>query len=143
MAEMWDFALPDLTGKIVHLSDFQGQVVLLNFLGTWCPPCGAEMPSFEKLFQQQRRNGLVVLGIAGDPQGAKVVAPFVKKYQLSFPVLLDQNNKVSQQYLVRNLPLTYYIDKRGHIAGMHRGAADWNSTEAHLLIERLLQEFVE
>jgi peroxiredoxin len=143
MTEIWDFALSDLTGKTVHLSDFQGKAVLLNFFGTWCPPCGEEMPSFEKLFQRNRNRGLVVLGIAGDPQGAKTVVLFVQKYQLSFPVLLDQKNQVAQQYFVRNLPLTYFIDKKGHIAGMHRGAADWNSDQAQRLTDHLLQEPVE
>lgn len=138
MEERWDFTLPDVNGKTVSLADFEGKVVLLNFFGTWCPPCAQEMPSFEQVFQRNKDKGLVVLAIANDPSGAKAVAPFIEKYKLTFPIVLNPDGKVFQTYMVRNLPVTYLLDKQGHIAGMHRGAADWNSAHAQSLIDHLL-----
>ena len=137
------FALPDLSGKTVHLSDFKGRVVLLNFFATWCPPCREEMPSLEEAFQAKKDKGFVVLGIAGDTQGKEIVEPFMKDYGLTFPVLLDPENQVFKQYFVRGIPVTYLLDKYGRIAGMYPGEADWNSDKAQALIDHLLQESYE
>ncbi len=137
------FSLPDLSGKIIHLSDFKGKVVLLNFFATWCIPCRAEMPSLEEAFQTNKDKGFVVLAIAADVQGKEVVAPFVQEYGLTFPVVLDPENKVLGQYSVRGIPVSYLLDRQGNIAGMQPGEADWSSEKAQILIERLLQESYE
>jgi peroxiredoxin len=136
---IWDFALPNLSGEIVHLSDFKGHVVLMNFFGTWCAPCREEMPSLEKAFQQNKDNGFVVLGISGDKK-KETIESFVQTYKLTFPVLLDLENQVFKQYFVRGIPVTYLLDRQGRIATMYRGEADWNSREAQMLLEHLLQE---
>jgi len=136
---VWDFTLPNLSGESVHLTDFKGNVVLLNFFGTWCPPCREEMPSLEKAFQTNKDRGFVVLGIAGDKEKATVES-FVQTYKLSFPVLLDRESQVFKQYYVRGIPVTYLLDRQGRIAGMYRGEADWNSDKARALIDHLLQE---
>jgi peroxiredoxin len=81
-----------------------------------------------------------VVGVSGDVQGKAVVEPFVKDYELSFPVVLDQENTISRQYRVRGIPTVYLLDKHGRITGMHVGGADWNGKEARAIIERLLQE---
>lgn len=138
--EIWNFTLSDLAGNQISLSDFQGSVVFMNFFGTWCPPCGEEMPSFETLYQRNKDRNFVMLGIAGDPEGGKTVAPFVKKYGLSFPVALDPKNEVFQRYFVRNIPVTYLLDKQGKIAAMYRGEADWSSEQAQMLLNHLLQD---
>jgi peroxiredoxin len=135
-----DFTLPDLQGNSVRLSDLKGNVVLLNFFATWCPPCREEMPSLEELYLTYRNKGFVVLGVSNDAQGKKVVEPFIKKYESTFPVVLDSKSEVSRQYLVRGLPTTYLLDRQGRIAGISMGGADWNDEEAHALIEQLLQE---
>lgn len=141
--EVWDFECPDLEGTPVKLSDFKGKVVVLNFFGSWCKPCGKEMPSLEKAFQRNKEHGLVVLGIAADPEGAKTVTPFLKKHQVSFPVLLDPKNEVFSRYFVRAIPVTYLLDREGKIATMYRGEADWSSSEAQVLLEHLLKEPIE
>jgi peroxiredoxin len=141
--EVWGFQLPDLAGNPVNLSDFEGDVVVLNFFGSWCEPCGKEMPSLEKTFQRNKDRGLVVLGIAADPEGAKTVTPFLQKYDVTFPVVLDTKNEVFSRYFVRAIPVTYLLDRQGHIATMYRGEADWNSPEAQLLLDHLLNEPAE
>ena len=141
--EVWGFELPNLAGDTVQLSDFAGKVVVLNFFGTWCEPCGKEMPSLEKAFQRNKEHGLVVLGIAADPEGAKTVSPFLEEYNVTFPVLLDPKSEVFSRYFVRAIPVTYLLDRQGHIATMYRGEADWGSDEAQVLLEHLLQEPIE
>ncbi len=134
------FTLPALTGEIVQLSDFRGNVVVLNFFATWCPPCREEMPSLEALYQANKNRGLAVVGIAADPDGDKAIAPFAKEYALTFPLLLDTKSEVFRLYFVNNIPVTYLIDKQGRIAGMSRGGADWNSPQAQELVDELLLE---
>jgi peroxiredoxin len=135
-----NFTLPDLSGKTIRLSDLRGNVVLLNFFATWCSPCREEMPTLEKMFQAYHHKGVVVLGVAGDIKGQEVVEPFVKKYNVTFPVVLDDENVVWRQYGVRGIPTVYLFDRQGKIASMYVGGANWDSEEAHALIEQLLNE---
>jgi thiol-disulfide isomerase/thioredoxin len=135
-----NFTLSDVQGTAVRLGDWQGRVVLLNFFATWCPPCREEMPLLEKLYQAYQEQEFIVVGIAGDVQGKKVVAPFIQEFGVTFPVLLDSKNEVLRQYLVRGLPTTFVLDRQGRIAGKVAGGVDWNSEEAHAMIEQLLQE---
>ena len=135
-----EFTLDDLSGKRVRLEDFRGNVVLLNFFATWCGPCREEMPGLEKLYQNYQHKDLVVVVVSGDVQGKDVVEPFVKDYNLTFPVVLDPQNTVSKQYRVRGIPTVYLLDRQGRIAGMHVGGADWSGKVARGLIEQLLEE---
>lgn len=135
-----DFALPTLQGDLVRLTDFRGNVVLLNVFATWCRPCRDEMPSLEALFQTYRSRGFVVLGVSTDTNGEKVLPPFIKDYALTFPIVVDMDQQVSQQYGVRGIPATFLLDQHGRIAGMLSGSVNWDSEAAHALIEQLLQE---
>ncbi len=141
--EIWGFELPDLAGNQVKLADFEGSVVVLNFFGSWCEPCGREMPSLEKAFQRNKEQGLMVVGIAADPEGAKTVTPFLEEYNVTFPILLDPKSEVFSRYFVRAIPVTYLLDRQGHIATMYRGEADWGSEEAQVLLEHLLKDPLE
>lgn len=139
-AEGTEFSLPELSGKNRRLSDFKGNVMVLNFFATWCGPCREEMPSLEQLFQAYKNKDFVVLGVSGDVQGKEVVEPFVEEFQVTFPVVLDTENVVSRQYAVRGIPTVYLLDRQGKIAGMHVGGADWNGKAARALIDQLLDE---
>jgi peroxiredoxin len=135
-----DFTLSDLEGNLRRLSDFRGKVVLLNFWATWCPPCRAEMPSMEVLYQAYNNQGLEILAVASDVQGAAIVQPFMDGYHLSFPALLDTTGRVSGMYGVRSIPISYVLDRQGRIVSREIGARNWAHAEARALIVSLLSE---
>lgn len=135
-----EFSLPDVHGQTIRLADLRGQVVLVNFWATWCYPCRAEMPSMEALYQDYRSKGFTIVAISSDMQGHDVVAPFVREYKLTFPVLLDPQNVVGTRLQVRGIPMSYLLDKQGRLAGMELGAKNWNSPKMRQLIDQLLDE---
>ncbi|MCS6909216.1 MAG: redoxin domain-containing protein [Anaerolineales bacterium] len=109
-----DFVLTDLEGRQVRLSDFKGQVVLLNFWATWCSPCQAEMPAIEDRYATFKSQGLVVLGINQD-EDTKTVQAFVERLGLTFTILLDPGAVVGELYRARGLPTTFIVDRDGKI----------------------------
>jgi peroxiredoxin len=109
-----DFSLTDLQGKRWTLSDLHGKVALVNFWATWCPPCRSEMPDMEALYQRFKSQGLVVLAISDED--APTVKPFVDKFQITFPVLLDSGDKVNGQYKISGIPKTFIYDRDGKLA---------------------------
>ena len=135
-----EFALPDLEGTAQRLSDFRGNVVLLNFWATWCPPCRAEMPSMEALYQAYKDQGFVILAVSSDVQGAAVVQPFMEGYRLSFPSLLDTTGRVNGLYGVRSIPTSYLLDRHGRVVSREIGARNWAKAEARALVASLLNE---
>jgi peroxiredoxin len=118
-----DFTLRDLDGRQVRLSDYTGKVVLLDFWATWCTPCAAELPHLEALYRARRDDGLVVLGVAMDgPESVAQVTPFARRYELSFPVLLDEETRVVNLYNPKRVaPMTVLIDRRGLVARVRNG----------------------
>lgn len=112
--EVPDFILTDLDGKEHRLSDYRGQGVFLNFWGTWCKPCEAEMPYINNQYNQNKDDGIQVLAVnIGETELA--VTNFTKKYGLEFPILLDKKKEVMEYYGVGTLPATYLIDKEGKL----------------------------
>jgi cytochrome c biogenesis protein CcmG, thiol:disulfide interchange protein DsbE len=111
-----DFTLADLKGYQVKLSDLRGQVVLLNFWATWCPPCKAEMPDLQALYQEQTgRHNFTVLGVDVEESQAATQA-FAKQYGLTFPLLPDATGKVSNdRYSIRSIPTSFIIDRNGMV----------------------------
>jgi peroxiredoxin len=111
-----DFELTTTTGKTIRLSDLRGQAVLVNLWATWCPPCRAEMPAIEKVYNEYNSQGLVVLAInmtyQDDPSA---VMPFVEEHGLTFPILLDETGDMADDYQLRSLPSSYFIGRDGII----------------------------
>lgn len=137
-----DFTVPGLTGRPLRLKDYKGQVVFLNFWATWCPPCKQEMPSMERLYRRYRRykdKGFTILAISIDRGSPEPVAAFVKSFGLTFPIGLDSELSVANLYALRGLPVTFLIDRKGTIAALALGARDWDSKDAHAVIESLLK----
>ena len=121
------------------LEDFEHQLVVLNFWATWCTPCTIEMPTLERLWQDYRARGLVVLGVSVD-RGAprSLLDPYLKPLQLTFPILLDPDLKTSAAWRVTGLPATFIVKPGGEVAGMAVGAREWNGAEMRALLETLL-----
>lgn len=132
------FTLQNLIADDVSLSDYRGKLVLLNFWATWCMPCRQEMPGMERLWQRYRDKGFAVLAVSTDEGASSRVKSFVKRLQLSFPVVLDPESTVSDRYQVSGLPVSYLIDQEGRIAAKVTGSADWMSEKSIARIEALL-----
>jgi len=112
-----DFELQTTTGETVKLSNLHGQAVLVNLWATWCPPCRAEMPAIESIYEEYKDRGLVVLAVNMTYQDTFAnIDPFIEEYNLSFPVLLDLSNAVGSAYQLRSLPSSYFIDREGIIS---------------------------
>lgn len=115
-----DFTLPSLDGTPVTLSDYQGQVVLVNLWATWCPPCRAEMPDLNAFYETYRDQGLTVLAV-NQQERKETAQRFIESNNFSFPVLLDADGAMGNQYLARTLPMTFVIDENGRIRHVQRG----------------------
>lgn len=115
-----NFSLTDLSGKTRALSDYHGQIVLLNFWATWCKPCTTEMPAMQTIYERLRDRGFVVLAINELEDEAKV-REHIKVYSHTFPVLLDKDNRVANQYGVFGLPVSVFIDEQGIVREYIKG----------------------
>jgi peroxiredoxin len=133
-----DFTLTDAAGQPVRLSDFRGQVVLLNFWATWCPPCRVEIPWFDRFQQQYGGRGLAVLGLSVDEDGWKSVRPFLAANKVSYRILAEGGGVAELFGGVDTLPSTLTIDRQGRIAAVHSGLIGKESYRAS--IEAMLAE---
>ena len=122
-----DFTFPGLDGKMVSLSDYKGKVVLVNIWATWCPPCVDEMPSMEKLYNKFKGQNFEILAVSIDEPGLKAVAPFMRKFNLTFPALIDSKGAINAVYGVTGVPESFIIDKQGILAKKIVGPVDWAS----------------
>jgi peroxiredoxin len=119
-----DFSARDLEGKSVRLANHLGkQAVLLNFWETWCEPCVAEFPHLRRMYESNKDKGFLLLGIAMDgPETVANVPAFVKRNQLNFPVVLDEDSQIAAIYNPKkSAPLSVLIDKTGKITVIREG----------------------
>lgn len=134
------FSLPSLEGEELSLEDFRGKAILLNFWATWCGPCRYEMPSLEALYQKYKDQGLVVLGISVDEEGWKPIREFLKVVPVSFPIVLDKDQRVTEAYETYRVPETYFIDPEGKVAGKVVGPQDFHQDVFYKKVERILPD---
>ncbi|UCC63276.1 MAG: TlpA family protein disulfide reductase [Anaerolineae bacterium] len=113
-----DLTLLNLEGQEVSLSDFRGQLVLVNFWAAWCSPCRQELPAIQA--QYESTDDLVVLGV-NFQERADEVRPFVAEAGLTFPILLDETGRATLIHRVRGLPTSFLVDADGLIAAVHVG----------------------
>ena len=122
-----DFTVQDSDHKIT-LSQFRGQVVVLNFWATWCPPCIEETPSLVRMTARMRDKGVVVLAVSIDADDA-AYHRFLKDYSVNMVTVRDESRKASDLYGTFGWPETYIIDRSGVIRRKFIGAVEWNSPE--------------
>lgn len=132
-----DFVLRDLNGRTVALSSLKGKVILLNFWATWCPPCKAEMPSMNRLYNEIKAKGFEVVAISTD-NSLSPVKEFLAKNRVDFTVLLDEKKAVSRTYKVFSMPTTFLIDRNGFTVEKYYGEYEWTEPEVRKQIEKLL-----
>ena len=133
-----DFRLPDLDGEMHSIDDWNGQVIMINFWATWCPPCRREIPAFIRLYENYRDQGFVIIGIAiDDPQS---VQDFIDPMDVNYPVLLGEDTGVEITTAYGNrlgvLPFTVFINREGRIVNTRRQELSYEEAEA--LIKPLL-----
>ncbi|MDQ1469780.1 MAG: hypothetical protein QOJ99_1260, partial [Bryobacterales bacterium] len=136
-----EFELKDATGKVVHLADYKGKVVLLDFWATWCGPCGIEIPWFVEFQRKYKDRGFEILGISMDDDGWKSITPYVAEKKINYRILLGDDKTGDQYGGVEALPTTFVIDRDGRIASVHVGLA--NKKDFEDAIEKLLDTPVD
>ncbi|RMG60121.1 MAG: TlpA family protein disulfide reductase [Gammaproteobacteria bacterium] len=134
--------LPRLDGGRTNLTDLRGQVVLVNFWASWCPPCVHEMPSMERLAKtlEGRPFRMLAVNMAEDPD---TIRRFLKQVHFTQPILLDRDGKALRDWKVFAFPTSYLIDHRGRIRYGVAGGVDWMAPEQRQAIETLLRETEE
>ena len=115
-----DFALKSSSGDNLRLSEYRGDVVMVNFWATWCGPCRQEMPLLDELYSRYERVGFSLLGVNIDDDSRKAMN-MVSELGVSFPVLFDARKEVSKLYKVEAMPVTVLIDREGTIRYVHHG----------------------
>jgi peroxiredoxin len=126
-----DFKLKDLDGKELSLSDLKGKKVFLNFWATWCPPCKAEMPEIEKLYEETKDSDLVIVAVEiGEP--LSTVKSFIDSNKYSFKVLLDSDQSVASKYNIASIPTSYFIDVDGNVISKNVGGMNIDQMKASI-----------
>ncbi len=121
--------LSDLSGTQHTLSEYQGQVVLINLWATWCPPCQAEMPLLQQFFERHRDAGFTVVAIE-DGEPASDVRSFVARYALTFPIWLDPSHQATDHaFKTMNLPTSFVVDRWGTVRLTWLGAISESNLE--------------
>lgn len=134
-----ELKLPNLDGEPVDLSDLQGQVVIVNFWATWCPPCRREMPSLERLRQQLESRGLAFLAVdVGEDEDTVFAFTGQLEPAPEFPILLDTEASAVKQWSVKGLPTTYIVNRAGDVVYRAVGGREFDSPAVIKSINLLL-----
>lgn len=132
-----DFTLPLLSGGTMALKDLRGKPIVVHFWTTWCQPCKYELPLLEKFYREHKARGLVVLGITVDAS-ADVVRNYLAERDYTFPVLLDPDYAVADQFRLRGLPGTFIVGRDSFIKARGHGPREWDSAAARNFANWLL-----
>lgn len=128
------FSLEDLNGKVHSLEEYKDKVIFLNFWASWCPPCRAEMPSMQKLYESWDKKQFVMLAV-NVRESENKVREFAEKNGYSFPILLDRDGAVADKYKVQGIPATYIIRDGGESIVGVVGAREWTIEELQDVVQ--------
>ncbi|CAN8142187.1 cytochrome c biogenesis protein CcmG, thiol:disulfide interchange protein DsbE [uncultured Thiomicrorhabdus sp.] len=134
-----DFELSDTFGESLNFSDKRGKVVLLNFWASWCPPCVKEIPSMNRLAESFDSNQFEIVSV-NFKESPQTIRDFLKQVQVDFPVLIDQDGKVSADYEIFSFPSSFLIDTNGQIRYSVNAAIEWDDSEIKQQIQQLINE---
>lgn len=134
-----DFTLKSQSGKNLKLSEYAGNVVMLNFWASWCGPCRKEMPLLNDLHNKYEALGFVVLGVNVEEQSRQAKS-FIADSPVDFPILFDSNNTVSKQYDVIAMPTTVLIDRNGTMRYLHKGYKAGDEKKYKKMVKKLVRE---
>ncbi len=121
------------------MSQYKGQVVMVNFWATWCGPCQQEMPLLDQMYKKYKPAGFTLIGVNVDKE-APAVKELMARKPVSFPVLLDPANQVSKAYHVDEMPSSVIIDRKGEIRYIHRGYKPGDENDYQDRIRQLIRE---
>jgi peroxiredoxin len=131
----------DGTSMVKSISNYKGEVVVLNIWATWCGPCREEMPSIQRLYSALGPKGLKVVAVSVDPEGKEqTIRDFAKEFGLTFEVLHDSSGVIQEIYRTAGVPETFVIGRDGLIRKRWIGGEDWYSEPNRRLVESLLAE---
>jgi peroxiredoxin len=134
-----DFTLNAQGGKQVELTQFKGQVVMLNFWASWCGPCRQEMPLLDSIYKKYNKLGFTMIGVNVEPD-SKAANDWLKQTPVSFPILYDTQSKVSTLYGVSGMPSTVIVDRKGNVRMIHHGYKPGDEEEYLNSIRSLMRE---
>jgi peroxiredoxin len=125
-----DFTLPDLAGNPVHLSDFRGKTVVLDFWATWCPPCVFQVPELNKFWAAHKDGGdVMVIGVAVDVEGAEIVAPWAEEQGVAYPLVIGSET-VAREFGAVGFPTLVIVKPDGRIDSLHVGLIESEELDA-------------
>ncbi len=133
------FSLPARGGSTVNLSQFKGQVVMINFWASWCAPCRKEMPLLDNIYKKYKPLGFTLIGVNVEPD-QKDAETFLKQTPVSFPVLFDAKSQVSGLYNVQGMPTTVFIDRKGNVRLVHQSYVEGDENLYMDQIRTLIRE---
>lgn len=134
-----DFALKSATGENLRLSEYRGDVVMINFWATWCGPCRQEMPLLDDLYARYKRVGFNLLGVNIDDDAGRAMQ-MVEDLGVNFPVVFDDAKEVSRLYQVEAMPVTVLVDRQGTVRYVHHGYKPGYEEKYLTAIRSLLRE---
>jgi cytochrome c biogenesis protein CcmG, thiol:disulfide interchange protein DsbE len=135
-----DLVATDLSGQRVSMEELRGSVVLLNVWATWCPPCRAEMPSMQRLYERFRDDEFHIVAVSIDTEGSQAaVRQFTDSLGLEFSIWKDPRGLVQRVYRTTGVPESYLVDRDGRVVKKVIGATEWDSPAHVELVQRLLE----
>ncbi len=134
-----NFTLPSMSGANLRLSEYRGEVVLVNFWASWCGPCRQEMPLLDKMYQRYKKAGFTLLGVNVEKDSSKGQR-IAEQLKLSFPILFDSKQQVVDSYKVASMPSTVLVDRDGNIRYVHLGYKAGDEKLYSKMVKELLIE---